>query len=191
MAERDGQVSSLLRQWSDGEEQALEQLVPIIYKELRRLAHYHLRRERDGHTLQTTALVHEVYLRLRGQNEPRWEDRAHFFAVAARLMRRILVDYSRRRGAEKRGGASTHISLDDALTIPVGKQFDLLALDEALDALSSIQPRKYQVVEMRFFAGLGAKEIAMVLKTTEATVRRDWIIAKGWLFRYLEEHHQA
>jgi RNA polymerase sigma factor (TIGR02999 family) len=191
MAERDGQVSSLLRQWSGGEEQALEQLVPIIYKELRRLAHYHLRRERDGHTLQTTALVHEVYLRLRGQDEPRWEDRAHFFAVAARLMRRILVDYSRRRGAEKRGGATIHIPLDDALSIPVGKQFDLLALDEALDALSSVQPRKYQVVEMRFFAGLGAKEIAMVLKTTEATVRRDWIIAKGWLFRYLEEHHQV
>jgi len=191
MAERDGQVSSLLRQWSGGEEQALEQLVPIIYKELRRLAHYHLRRERDGHTLQTTALVHEVYLRLRGQDEPRWEDRAHFFAVAARLMRRILVDYSRRRGAEKRGGASIHIPLDDALSIPVGKQFDLLALDEALDALSSVQPRKYQVVEMRFFAGLGAKEIAMVLKTTEATVRRDWVIAKGWLFRYLEEHSQA
>ena len=106
-------------------------------------------------------------------------------------MRRILVDYSRRRGAEKRGGASIHIPLDDALSIPVGKQFDLLALDEALDALSSVQPRKYQVVEMRFFAGLGAKEIAMVLKTTEATVRRDWIIAKGWLFRYLEEHSQA
>jgi len=174
-----------------GEEQALEQLVPIIYKELRRLAHYHLRRERDGHTLQTTALVHEVYLRLRGQDEPRWEDRAHFFAVAARLMRRILVDYSRRRGAEKRGGASIHIPLDDALNIPGGKQFDLLALDEALDALSSVQPRKYQVVEMRFFAGLGAKEIALVLKTTEATVRRDWIIAKGWLFRYLEEHSPA
>src|ERR1700733_8783140 len=109
MGEPSSRVSSLLQQWSGGDAQALEQLLPLVYKELRRLAHYHLRRERDGHTLQTTALVHEVYLRLRGQDEPRWEDRAHFFAVAARLMRRILVDYSRRRGAEKRGGASIHI----------------------------------------------------------------------------------
>ena len=183
MVERDGQVNTLLRQWSGGEEQALEQLVPIIYKELRRLAHYHLRREREGHTLQTTALVHEVYLRLCGQDEPQWEDRAHFFAVASRIMRRILVDYSRRRGAEKRGGARIR-SDRRCLVIPVQEQFDLLALDDALDSLA-FDERKCKVVEMRFFAGLPAKEIALVLKTTEATVRRDWIIAKGWLFRYL------
>ena len=187
MAELDSRLSTLLRQWSGGEQQALEQLMPVVYKELRRLAHYHLRRERAGHTLQTTALVHEVYLRFCGQEELKWEDRAHFFAVAARMMRRILVDYSRRRGADKRGADAIHIPLQEAFNLPVSKQFDLIALDGALEALGAVHPRKYQVVEMRFFAGLGAKEIAVVLKTTEATVRRDWVIAKGWLFRYLEE----
>jgi RNA polymerase sigma factor (TIGR02999 family) len=186
--EPQSQVSSLLRLWSGGDAQALEQLVPIVYNELRRLARYHLRRERDGHTLQSTALVHEVYLRLCGQDKPQWEDRAHFFAVAARMMRRILVDYSRRHGAEKRGGAAIRAPLDDALTIPVPEQFDLIALDDALDQLARFDVRKCQVVEMRFFTGLGAKETAVVLKTTEATVRRDWIIAKAWLFRYLEGH---
>ena len=188
MGEPDSRVTSLLRQWTGGDTQALDQLVPIVYKELRRLAHYHLRRERNGHTLQTTALVHEVYLRLCSQNEPRWENRAHFFAVAARMMRRILVDYSRRRDAEKRGPAAVHVQLDDALGIPVGDQVDLIALDDALDQLAVFDSRKCQVVEMRFFAGLRAKEIAIVLKTTEATVRRDWMIAKAWLFRYLEGH---
>jgi RNA polymerase sigma factor (TIGR02999 family) len=188
MGQPRSQVTSLLRQWSGGDAQALEQLVPIVYNELRRLAHYHLRRERDGHTLQTTALVHEVYLRLCSQDKPQWEDRAHFFAVAARMMRRILVDHSRRRGAEKRGHAAIHVPLDDALTIPVQEQFDLIALDGALEQLAAFDARKCQVVEMRFFAGLRAKEIAAVLKTTEATVRRDWIIAKAWLYRYLEGH---
>jgi len=181
-----GQVTRLLRQWSDGDQQALERLVPIVYKDLRRLAHYHLRRERDGHTLQATAVVHEVYLRLCGQDEPRWENRTHFFAVAARMMRRILVDHSRRHGAEKRGGDMIHEPLDDALTVPMQAQVDLVALDGALDQLAAFDARKCQVVEMRFFAGLGAREIAAVLKTTEATVRRDWIVAKGWLYRYLE-----
>jgi len=186
MAESQSQATSLLRQWSGGDTRAFEQLVPIVYGELRRLAHYHLRRERNGHTLQTTALVHEVYLRLCRQDEPQWENRAHFFAVAARMMRRILVDHSRRHGAEKRGGSAVQAPLDDALTIPVQQQFDLVALDGALDQLAAFDARKCRVVEMRFFAGLGAKEIAAVLKTTEATVRRDWIIAKAWLYRYLE-----
>jgi RNA polymerase sigma factor (TIGR02999 family) len=186
-----GQITGLLRQWRGGDEQALERLVPIVYKELQRLAHHHLRRERDGHTLQTTALVHEVYLRLCGLDAPQWENRAHFFAVAARMMRRILVDYSRRRGAEKRGGAAHQVSLDDALTIPVQEKFDLAALDSALDQLAACDERKCRVVEMRYFAGLHAKEIAAVLNTTEATVRRDWIIAKGWLYRYLEGHARA
>ena len=186
-----GQVTGLLRQWSGGDAQALEQLVPIVYNELRRLAHYHLRRERDGHTLQTTALVHEVYLRLCGQEEPQWENRAHFFAVTARMMRRILVDYARRHGAEKRGGDALRAPLDDVLTIPVQEQFDLVALDRALDQLAAFDERKCRVVEMRFFAGLRAKEIAAVLNTTEATVRRDWIIAKGWLYRYLEGNTAA
>jgi RNA polymerase sigma factor (TIGR02999 family) len=191
LAEFESQVTILLRQWSSGDQQALEQMMPVVYKELRRLAHYHLRSERAGHTLQTTALVHEVYLRLCGQDDLRWEDRAHFFALAAHMMRRILVDYSRRRGADKRGADAIHIPIEDAFNLPVPKQFDLMALDGALEALSEAHPRKYQVVEMRFFAGLGAKEIALVLKTTEATVRRDWIIAKGWLFRYLEKHENV
>lgn len=182
----DSRVTALLREWSSGDSRALDQLVPIVYDELRRLAHYHLRRERDGHTLQTTALVHEVYMRLCGSDEPRWQDRAHFFAVAARTMRRILVDYSRRRGAEKRDPGAVPVMLDEALGVPVPERFDIAALDGALEELAAVDARKCQVVEMRFFAGLGAKEIAVVLKTSEATVRRDWIIAKGWLFRYLE-----
>jgi RNA polymerase sigma factor (TIGR02999 family) len=182
----DSRVTSLLRQWNGGDAAALDQLAPIVYQELRRLSHYHLRRERDGHTLQTTALVHEVYLRLCGQDEPQWEDRAHFFAVASRIMRRILVDYSRRRGAEKRQLPGAQASLDDVLVIPIQEQVDLLALDDALEHLAAFDERKCKVVEMRFFGGLHAKEIALVLKTTEATVRRDWIIAKGWLFRYLQ-----
>jgi RNA polymerase sigma factor (TIGR02999 family) len=181
-------VTDLLRRWNGGDKQALEQLVPVVYKELRRLAQYHLQRERAGHTLQSTALVHEVYLRLRGADEPEWENRAHFFAVAARMMRRILVDHSRRHGADKRGGSATSVPLDEALVIPLQErqEVDLLALDEAMEQLHATDPRKCQVVEMRFFAGLAAKEIATVLGTTEATVRRDWVIAKAWLYRYLE-----
>ena len=191
MAEAHSQVASLLHQWSGGDTGALKQLVPIVYNELRRLAHYHLRKERDGHTLQTTALVHEVYLRLCSQDDVRWENRAHFFAVAARMMRRILVDHSRRHGAEKRGGAAAHVPLDEALTIPVQQQLDLVALDGALEQLAAFDARKCEVVEMRFFAGLTAKEIAAVLKTPEATVRRDWMIAKAWLYRYLERQATA
>jgi RNA polymerase sigma factor (TIGR02999 family) len=191
MAESHSQVASLLQQWSGGDTGALKQLVPIIYNELRSLAHHHLRNERDGHTLQTTALVHEVYLRLCSQDEVRWENRAHFFAVAARMMRRILVDHSRRHGAKKRGGAAAHVALDDALTIPAQQQVDLIALDSALEQLAAFDTRKCQVVEMRFFAGLRSKEIAAVLKTTEATVRRDWTIAKAWLYRYLERQATA
>jgi RNA polymerase sigma factor (TIGR02999 family) len=179
-------VTSLLRQWTGGDSEARNELVSLVYQELRRLAHYHLRRERDGHTLQTTALVHEVYLRMCGQDDPHWEDRAHFFAVAARMMRRILVDYSRRRGAEKRGGDAVPLEFDEALAIPMQKPFDLVALDSALEELAAFDQRKCQVVEMRFFVGLGAKEIALVLNTSEATVRRDWMIAKAWLFRHLE-----
>ncbi|MBV9612880.1 MAG: RNA polymerase subunit sigma-70 [Acidobacteriaceae bacterium] len=186
MAEPVGRATSILRRWNDGDPEAFDQLVPVVYKELRRLAHYHLRREREGHTLQTTALVHEVYLRLCGQDEPAWENRAHFFAVSARVMRRILVDYSRRRDAGKRGSGAVHVPLENALSIPIPRSCDLVALDSALEQLAAFDARKCRVVEMRFFAGLQAKEIAVVLRTTEATVRRDWMIAKAWLFRYLE-----
>jgi RNA polymerase sigma factor (TIGR02999 family) len=179
------QVSNLLRQWNAGDAQALEQLVPIVYSELRCLSHYHLRRERENHSLQTTALVHEVYLKLCGEGDPEWADRAHFFAVASQIMRRILVDYARRRGAEKRCVPGTPAAFDKSLCLPVQKEYDLVALDEALNRLAAFDARKCKVVEMRFFAGLRAKEIAAVLKTTEATVRRDWVIAKAWLFRYL------
>src|SRR5262252_5610215 len=191
MAALPGQVTGLLRQWSGGDAQALEQLVPILYNELQRLAHYHLRRERVGHTLQTTALVHEVYLRLCSQEEPQVRNRAHFFAIAARIMRRILVDHSRRHGADKRGGGAVRAPLEEALTVPVQERFDMVALDSALDQLAAFDARKCQVVEMRFFAGMHAREIAAVLSTTEATVRRDWIIAKGWLYRYLEGNARA
>jgi RNA polymerase sigma factor (TIGR02999 family) len=161
---------------------------PSFYQELRRLAHYHLDRERGGNSLQSTALVHEVYLRLCGQEELRWQDRAHFFAVAARMMRRILVDCARRKYADKRGGSVILVGLEDAHEIPIeqGGRTDFMAVDEALEQLQAFGPRKCQVVEMRFFAGLSAKEIAAVLGTTEATVRRDWTIARAWLFRYLE-----
>lgn len=184
--EKGSQVTSLLRQWNAGDSRAFEQLVPIVYNELRRLSHYHLGGERNNHSLETTALVHEVYLKLCGKGEAHWEDRSHFFAVASQIMRRILVDYARRRGAEKRRVPPGAVSLDEKLCVPVQKQFDLVALDVALNRLAAFDARKCKVVEMRFFAGLRAKEIAVVLKTTEATVRRDWVIAKAWLSRYLK-----
>jgi RNA polymerase sigma factor (TIGR02999 family) len=180
-------VTDLLRQWSGGDAAARDDLVPLVYPELRRLAHYHLKREREGHTLQTTALVHEVYLRLAGPNPPCWEDRAHFFAIAARMMRRILVDYSRRRHAGKRDVEMIPLVLEEAMTIAVKQPDQLVSLDAALEELAALDARKCQVVEMRFFVGLGAREIATVLKTSEATVRRDWTIAKAWLFRRLQE----
>jgi RNA polymerase sigma factor (TIGR02999 family) len=186
LGQHHSEVTALLRLWGDGDSAARDKLVPLIYQELRRLAHYHLRGERDGHTLQTTALVHEVYLRMCGQNDPQWQDRVHFFAVAANMMRHILVDYSRRRAAEKRGAGPVHLSLDEILHFPVKQPFDLLAFHRALEQLAALDPRKCQVVEMRFFVGLSAKEIALVLKTSEATIRRDWTIAKAWLFRNLD-----
>ena len=181
-----GEVTQLLHRWSSGDGQALERLVPIVYDELRRLAQYHLHRKRDAYTLQGTALVHEVYLRLCNQQELRLESRAHFFAVAAQMMRRILVDHARRRGAGKRGGGAGFAPLEEALTVPVQDGIDLLALDEALNGLAEVDGRKARVVEMRFFAGLSAKEIATVLGSTEATVRRDWTIARAWLYRRME-----
>jgi RNA polymerase sigma factor (TIGR02999 family) len=178
-------ISQLLRAWSDGDQLALGQLTPIVYAELRRLAHrYYMRGERPGHSLQTTALVNEAYMRLVDYNRMQWQDRAHFFAVSAQLMRRILVDHARRHNL-KRGLGVEHVSLDEAVVVSEDPGSDLVALDDALNALARVDPRKVRVVEMRFFAGLSVEETAAVLKVSPVTVRRDWSSAKIWLYREL------
>jgi RNA polymerase sigma factor (TIGR02999 family) len=177
-------VSSLLRAWSDGDQQALALLTPIVYDELRRLAHYHMKRERAGHSLQTTALVNEAYLRLVGYTRMRWQNRAHFLAVSAQAMRRILVDHARRQNL-KRGARTEHVSLDaDAVMYP-DRSDDFVSLDEALTALAERAPRKAQVVELRFFGGLSVEETAEVLRVSSITVMREWKTAKAWLYREL------
>ncbi len=177
-------VSTLLRAWSDGEPGALDQLTPVVYAELRRLAHRQMGRERAGHSLQTTALVNEAYLRLVDYNRMRWVDRAHFVAVSAQLMRRILIDYARRHNL-KRGAGVEHVSLQLAEVAIGGHDPDLLALDDALKSLAVFDPRKAQVVELRFFGGLSVEETAAVLKISAITVMRDWNTAKAWLYREL------
>jgi RNA polymerase sigma-70 factor (ECF subfamily) len=178
-------VSSLLADWAGGDAAARERLVPIVYEELRRLAHHYMRGERDGHTLQTTALVNEVYLRLAGIDGLRWRDRAHFFAMTATLMRRVLVDYARQRGRDKRGGGDVLVtSLDEDAMAP-GRAVDVVALDEALERLASVDPQQSRVVELRFFAGLSVKETAEALGISPATVKRDWATAKLWLYNEL------
>jgi RNA polymerase sigma factor (TIGR02999 family) len=175
-------VSALLRAWSDGDQNALDQLTPIVYDELRRLAGHYLRRERPGHSLQATALVNEAYLRLVDYKRMRWENRAHFFAVSAQLMRRILVDHARRHNL-KRGGDVQHVALEDTAVVGGGRDENLVALDDALQALARIDPRKAQVVELRFFGGLSVDETAEVLKVSTVTVMRDWGTARTWLYR--------
>ena len=179
------EISELLVAWGGGDESALDRLMPLVYDELRRLAHRYMSHERPGHTLQTTALVNEAYLRLVNWREARWQNRAHFFAVAAQMMRRILVDFARDRQYLKRGGGALRISLDEAASFTEGRGEDLVALDEALTALAEVDRRKGQVVEMRFFGGLSVKEVAEVLKVSEETVMRDWRLAKVWLLREL------
>jgi RNA polymerase sigma factor (TIGR02999 family) len=181
-----GQITGLLRRWSEGDEEALDALMPMVYDDLRRLANYYLRQESHAQTLQATALVHEVYVRMCGQDDPHWEGRAHFFAVAAKMIRRILVDHARRKSAAKRGGKVHPHQLEEAITVPAHVSLDLIALDECLRELDKVDARKCRVVEMRFFGGLEAKDIAAVLGTTEATVRRDWKIARAWLYRRLQ-----
>ena len=178
------EISQLLRAWSDGDQLALDELTPLVYAELRRLAHRYMRGERSDHSLQTTALVNEAYLRLVDYKRMQWQDRAHFFAVSAQLMRRILVDHARRHNL-KRGRGVPHVSLDEAVLVSRDPGADLVALDDALNALARIDPRKVRVVEMRFFAGLSVEETAMVLKVSPITVRRDWSSAKLWLYREL------
>jgi RNA polymerase sigma factor (TIGR02999 family) len=177
-------VSELLRAWSGGDQSALSRLTPIVYDELRRLARRYMRRERPGHSLQTTALVNEAYMRLVDYERMQWQDRAHFFAVSAQVMRRILVEHARRHNL-KRGGAVRHVSLEEAATVGPEQDTDMAALDEALNSLATIDPRKVQVVELRFFGGLSVEETAEVLKLSTVTVKRDWRAARTWLYREL------
>ena len=177
------EVSTLLRAWSGGDQNALEKLTPIVYEELHKLARRYMRRERPGHSLQTTALVNEAYIRLVDYKRMQWQNRAHFFAVSAQLMRRILVDHARRHNL-KRGGGVQHVSLDDASVVG-GEDTDLVALDDAMNSLARLDPRKVQVVEMRFFGGLSVEEVAEALGVHPNTVIRDWGLAKVWLKREL------
>jgi RNA polymerase sigma factor (TIGR02999 family) len=177
------EVTQLLADWSGGDESALERLTPLVYEELRRIAARQMRRERVGHTLQTTALVHEAYLQLVGQKGTRWENRSHFYGVAASAMRRILVDYARQHNREKRGGQARKVALDEAAAVTAEPAIDLLALDEALDGLSKIDTRKARMVELRYFGGLSVDETAEVLRVSPATVLHDWTLAKAWLRR--------
>jgi RNA polymerase sigma factor (TIGR02999 family) len=179
------EVSELLRAWSNGDQDALDKLMPLVYDELRRMAKRHMDRQVPGHTLQTTALIHEAYLRLVDQKETRWQNRAHFFAVAARAMRHILVDYARARHAAKRGGEVRLAPLDEAAVVSVERTSELVALDDALESLAAVDQRKCQVVELRYFGGLSVEETAEVLKVSPETVARDWRLARTWLLRQL------
>ncbi len=179
------EVTGLLIAWGRGDESAFEKLLPLVDGELRRLAHREMGRERAGHTLQTTALVNEAYLRLIDVSQVQWQDRAHFFAMSARLMRRVLVDHARSRGARKRGGGARPATLDDALIVAPERGADLVALDDALQALAAVDARKGQVVELRYFGGLSVEETAHALGVSPDTVLRDWRLAKAWLLREL------
>ena len=185
-AHTDTDVTALLRAWSDGDQNALHSLTPIVYAELHRLARRYMRRERSGHSLQATALVNEAYMRLADYTRMQWQDRAHFFAVSAQVMRRILVDHARRHNV-KRGGGVQHVSLDEVVVVAPGEngETDLVALDRALTGLTRIDPRKAQIVEMRFFGGLTVEEIGEVLKVSTGTIKRDWRAAKAWLYQEL------
>jgi len=184
-AQSSKQITRLLVAWSEGDESALDQLAPLIHAELHRLAHHYMSRERPGHLLQTSALINEAYIRLIDWKNVRWQNRAHFFGVAAQLMRRILVDFARDRQYVKRGGGTLLVSLSDAASFVVQRGEDFVALDEALTALAEIDPRKVRVVEMRFFAGLSVEEVAELLNVSKETVMRDWRLAKVWLLREL------
>ena len=181
-----GAVTELLRAWSDGDEGALERLVPLVEAELRRLARGYMGRERRGHTLQVTALVNEAFLRLTDARRLRWQDRAHFLGISARLMRRVLVDHARARGYQKRGGGAQRVTLDDALVVSPEPAVNVLALDRALEALAAVDNRKSRTIELRFFGGLSVEETAEVLHVSPDTVKRDWRLAKLWLLRELE-----
>ncbi|MGD1081857.1 MAG: sigma-70 family RNA polymerase sigma factor [Candidatus Sulfotelmatobacter sp.] len=177
------EVTQLLRGWHSGDREGLDALLPVVYKELRRIAHSQLRKEREDHSLQSAELVNEAYLRLARMNPPQWESRTHFFAIAAQLIRQILVDYARRHGAWKRGSGRRALPLEDASELSRGKDIDVVLLDDALNTLAELDPRKAKVVELRFFGGLTFAETAEVLDVSAVTVSRDWTTARAWLHR--------
>jgi RNA polymerase sigma factor (TIGR02999 family) len=181
-----GKVTALLGAWGAGDDAALEQLLPLVETELRRLARAYMARERRGHTLQPTALVNEAFLRLVNAKGLRWQDRAHFIGIAARLMRRVLVDHARAKGYQKRGGGALKVSLDETMAVSPVPDFNLLALDRALEGLAAVDERKSRVIELRFFGGLSVEETAEVLHVSTDTVKRDWRLAKLWLLRQME-----
>jgi RNA polymerase sigma factor (TIGR02999 family) len=191
VARTSSQVTVLLRAWSDGNEAALEQLLPLVEAELRRLARIYMARERRGHTLQATALVNELFVRLVDAKGLRWQDRSHFLGISARLMRRVLVDHARARGYQKRGGGAERVTFTDALAIAQEPALDVLDLDRALEALAAVDARKAKVVELRFFGGLSVEETADVLHMSNDTIKRDWRLAKLWLLRELEGTRDA
>jgi RNA polymerase sigma factor (TIGR02999 family) len=191
MPEAPENVTQLLIGWGQGDKEALDRLVPIVYDELRRQAARYLRRERVGHTLQTTALIHEAYLRLVDQRNVHWQNRAHFFGIAAQLMRRILVDHARTKKRAKRGGSDVRVSLGDVQAVVKGKDLNVVALDEALDRLAEIDEQQSKIVELRFFSGLTVEETAEVLGISTATVKRDWSMAKAWLHREISNDEQS
>jgi len=180
MTQPSHQVTKLLKDWSDGDQSVPDQLIPLVYEELRRLAHQYMRREKPGHTLQTAALVNEAYVRLVDQNNIQWESRAHFFGVAARLMRQILVDQARRRNA-KRGRGAIRVSLNEATSVAHEQSASVMALDDALKRLEEIEPRKSRIVELRFFGGMSIEETAAALRVSPGTVMRDWTFIRAWL----------
>jgi RNA polymerase sigma factor (TIGR02999 family) len=181
-------VTQLLANWSQGDQGALDKLMPLVYGELRRLASSHLRRERSNHTLQSTALVHEAFMRLVNQQDVQWRNRAHFYAIAAQMIRRILVDYARSQHAEKRGSGAVKLALDDAMAVPQQTDMDLLGLNDALDRLAELDARQSRIVELRFFAGLSIEETAEVMNLSPASIKREWNTARAWLFREMTRH---
>jgi RNA polymerase sigma factor (TIGR02999 family) len=189
-AHRRADATQLLLSWKGTNREVLDQLLPLVYDELRRLAHRHLRRERADHTLQTTALVHEAYLNLINQDQVRWQNRAHFFAIAARVMRRILLMHARKKQALKRGGGCAHVSIEDVPVVSTENPEEVIALDDALSRLEALDDRLARVVECRYFGGLTVKETAEALDVSPATVKRDWRTAKAWLYRALQDSPQ-
>ena len=179
------QISLLLIDWSKGDEHALEQLMPLVYEELRRMARNYMRRQPSGHTFQTTELIHEAYLKIAGGSEKQWQNRAHFFGVASKAMRHILVDYAKSKHRGKRGGWQNRVTFAEAAAVSSGRTEQIVALDEALDQLAALDERKVRVVEMKFFGGLKTEEIAGVLRISSETVKRDWSFAQTWLLREL------